>query len=365
MSSQASSAGRDEAKVRQKLIESGAVDAMVAIRSNFFYTRTVPCELWFLNKSKPAQHKEKVLMLDARNVYRKVTRKIYDFSPEQLNNLLAIVWLYRGEQKRFQALVAGYLERTLAEADACIGKKNNDNETIKPITDYVNNLAQLKNHLKTLAAEFKKVTRHGEALKEFYDELQVFTADAVQTYQGLVAAEKRKWKDVYGKKGDLNGATGSMSALDKASKDLIKQADLVYKLAVKVYDIAVKDMGKIGFGYSSEARKVADSRRAILVEQLKLVHYFHKQAAWLTERFPEAKLCDVPGLVKLVDKAELEKNDWSLTPGRYVGVTPEVEDENFDFEEVLRDIHVELEGLNSEAEDLAITIKKNFEELGI
>jgi len=102
MSSQASSAGRDEAKVRQKLIETGDVDIMIAIRSNFFYTRTVPCELWFLNRNKPAEHRDKVLMLDARNVYRKVTRKIYDFSPEQEQNLLAIVWLYRGETGRYQ-----------------------------------------------------------------------------------------------------------------------------------------------------------------------------------------------------------------------------------------------------------------------
>ena len=76
MSSQASSAGRDEAKVRSKLVETGHVDIMVAIRPNFFYTRTVPCELWFLDKQKPAEHAHKVLMLDARGVYRKVTRKI-------------------------------------------------------------------------------------------------------------------------------------------------------------------------------------------------------------------------------------------------------------------------------------------------
>jgi type I restriction enzyme M protein len=86
MSSQASSAGRDEAKVRQKLVETGDVDIMIAIRSNFFYTRTVPCELWFLNRAKPEQHRDKVLMIDARNIYRKVTRKIYDFSPEQEQN---------------------------------------------------------------------------------------------------------------------------------------------------------------------------------------------------------------------------------------------------------------------------------------
>ena len=105
MSSQASSAGKGEAKVRQKLIETGNVDIMISIRSNFFYTRTVPCELWFFNKSKPAELKDKVLMIDARNIFRKVTRKIYDFSPEQLQNILSIIWLYRGETKRFHDLV--------------------------------------------------------------------------------------------------------------------------------------------------------------------------------------------------------------------------------------------------------------------
>jgi len=75
----------------------------------------------------------------------------------------------------------------------------------------------------------------------------------------------------------------------------------------------------------------------------------------------------VEGLVKLMDRVEIAANDWSLTPGRYAGVAPEEEDEDFDFEEALRDIHVELEDLNVEAVKLAVTIKKikkNFEELG-
>ena len=96
MSSQASSAGGAEAAVRRKLVETGDVEVMIAIRSNFFYTRTVPCELWFLNRAKPERRRGKVLMIDARAIFRKVTRKIYDFSPEQMRNLLAIVHLYVG-----------------------------------------------------------------------------------------------------------------------------------------------------------------------------------------------------------------------------------------------------------------------------
>ena len=111
------------------------------------------------------------------------------------------------------------------------------------------------------------------------------------------------------------------------------------------------------------ARKTADKARGLAVEQLKQVRYFWRQAHWLTERFPDAELRDVEGLIKLVDRSEIEANDWSLTPGRYVGVAPDAEDEEFDFEAAMREIHVEIEDLNAEAVKLAALIKKNFKEL--
>ena len=88
-----------------------------------------------------------------------------------------------------------------------------------------------------------------------------------------------------------------------------------------------------------------------------------RQADWLQERFPGAELRDVEGLVKLVDRSEIESHEWSLTPGRYVGVASEEEDEDFDFEEALRSIHIDLQGLNEEAAALAARITRNFEEL--
>jgi type I restriction enzyme M protein len=118
MASSASDAGNKDKDIRQQLVNTGHVDVMVAIRSNFFYTRTVPCELWHFDRYKPAERKDQVLMLDARNVYRKVTRKIYDFSPEQQANLSAIVWLYRGQQSRYLGLVGQYLNRLATEAAA-------------------------------------------------------------------------------------------------------------------------------------------------------------------------------------------------------------------------------------------------------
>lgn len=70
----------------------------------------------------------------------------------------------------------------------------------------------------------------------------------------------------------------------------------------------------------------------------------------------------MPGLVKLVDRQEIEAADWSLTPGRYVGVAPPEEDDDFDFEATLRDLHTELAGLNEEAVELAKKIQANFEQ---
>ena len=86
----------------------------------------------------------------------------------------------------------------------------------------------------------------------------------------------------------------------------------------------------------NRARKALEERAAEAVEALRRARYFVKQADWLQERFPDAELRDVEGLVKLVDRAEIAAHDWSLTPGRYVGVAPEEVDEDFDFEEALR-----------------------------
>lgn len=334
MSSQASSAGGQEAEVRRKLVETGHVGAMVAIRSNFFYTRSVPCELWFFNKAKPEHMKDKVLMLDARNVYRKITRKIYDFSPEQLANLTSIVWLYRGEHEPFLKLIEDYQSTTLHEAS----------ESIKT-------LQQFTALSDSLIAKLKKVD--DETVSAF----ETLTND-INSYSSTIEKTTSKWEGLSSDNKGLLKASKLIEPLAETSRDLIKQVDQLYKFIEK----QIKEGGEKGL---NKLIKDLDEQRKDTVEHLKQVRYFYKQAHWLQERFPDAKLCDVEGLVKLVDIAEIEANDWSLTPGRYVGVAPEVEDEDFDFEETLRDIHIELKGLNEEAVDLATQIQKNFEELGI
>ena len=383
MSSQASSAGGGEAKVRRKLVETGDVDAMIAIRSNFFYTRTVPCELWFLNRNKPKAHKNKVLMIDARNVYRKVTRKIYDFSPEQQQNLQAIVWLYRGETERYLELISEYLGNVADEAQACFELEDESGQSTQPLPDYAEAVKALQETLMPfLTQRSPDEAQRNPGLKELKKETKLFDQDIERFHKSADKAASQ-WQKTPDTNTGLAKLTRQFEPLAETSRDLIKQTDLIYKLATRLIDeienvtrmerernpgeVSYKAQRNPGFTTRdiTRARKAAEEARGLAVEQLKQVRYFWKQAHWLTERFPEAKLRDVEGLVKLVGIKEIEANDWSLTPGRYVGVAPEEEDEGFDFEETLREIHVELEDLNAEAVKLAATIKRNFEELGV
>ena len=98
MANSAGDAGHSEKEIRQRLVESGAVDVMVAIGTNFFYTVTLPVTLWFLDKGKAGTDRaDTVLFLDARHLYRQIDRAHRDFLPEQLELLANIVRLYRGE----------------------------------------------------------------------------------------------------------------------------------------------------------------------------------------------------------------------------------------------------------------------------
>ena len=98
MANSASDARASEMEIRKQIIQDGGVDVMVATGSKFFYTVTLPSTLWFFDKSKPKARKDKVLFIDARKIYRVISRSVHDFTSEQLNFIANIVRLYRGEK---------------------------------------------------------------------------------------------------------------------------------------------------------------------------------------------------------------------------------------------------------------------------
>lgn len=108
-SSATDSQGKDK-DIRQKLIETGHVDVMISVGNNFFYTKSLPCSLWFFDKGKKEELKDKVLFIDARNYYTVVDRTLNEWSEWQLKNMNAIVWLYRGEKDNYKSLLKEYHE---------------------------------------------------------------------------------------------------------------------------------------------------------------------------------------------------------------------------------------------------------------
>jgi type I restriction enzyme M protein len=117
MANSAGDARGSELEIRKKLIQSGAVDVIVSIGSNFFYTVTLPCTLWFFDKGKRhGARKDKVLFVDARSYFKQVTRAIREFTPEHLEFLANVVRLHRGEKPEYasesRALLAEKFPKT-------------------------------------------------------------------------------------------------------------------------------------------------------------------------------------------------------------------------------------------------------------
>ena len=108
MASSATDSANKDRDIREKLVRTGDVDVMVSVGNNFFYTLSLPCSLWFFDKAKHAENRDKVLFIDARNYFTVVDRTLNEWTEWQLRNLQAIVHLYRGETEKYKTLIKEY-----------------------------------------------------------------------------------------------------------------------------------------------------------------------------------------------------------------------------------------------------------------
>jgi type I restriction enzyme M protein len=303
MSSQASSAGHGEKDVRRKIIETGDVDVIISIRSNFFYTRSVPCELWHFDRSKSIERKDIVLMLDARNIYRKVTRKIYDFSPEQMQNLAAIVWLYRGQRERFLALLKGYFAQVCSESAAIPAELTHFDNTVKELRARFDRLGGAVAKCVELNTDRKQSLC--EADKQLSAAITSYDADCEKLLDGLRSFGEKYGKAELDTNDEQHKARKAFDPIADAIRGLVKQVDLIYKVAARIADLGAELAVNQAFSADYDRRvtgrvlKQLGEERKTTVDQLKRTVYFHRQVAWLQDRFPKAELEAVPGLVKL------------------------------------------------------------------
>ena len=163
-SSATDSSGKDR-DIRQKLVETGHVDVMMSVGNNFFYTKSLPCSIWFFDKGKAEAIRDHVLFIDARNYYTVVDRTLNEWSEWQLKNLNAIVWLYRGEVEKYQQLLAEYRE-TLGNLPFA--------ETQSVLEDEQKELQQ-RSKIEVEAAGRKDKKR----VQAYYDELIAEKAEAI------------------------------------------------------------------------------------------------------------------------------------------------------------------------------------------
>ena len=186
-SSATDSQGKDK-DIREQLIETGAVDVMMSVGNNFFYTKSLPCTLWFFDKAKREENKDKVLFIDARNYYTVVDKTLNEWSEWQMKNLNAIVWLYRGEVDKYQTLLKEY-ETALGAADF--------SAVLESLTAKIE---QVKAESKTAVETAQK--RDKKSTQAKYDEMLAMLAEKAEIAKEAIWLTEKfgvgEYKDVLG-----------------------------------------------------------------------------------------------------------------------------------------------------------------------
>lgn len=194
-SSATDSQGKDK-DIREKLIKTGHVDVMISVGNNFFYTKSLPCSLWFFDKAKGEAIRDKVLFIDARNYYTVVDRTLNEWSEWQLKNLNAIVWLYRGETDKYTALLQEYHHYLHDEAEAA---ENGDLKEAVYQESFVDIVSALKEKLSALRKTAKAEVgaagkRDKKSVQQQYDDRVAYIENM------LIVAKEAHW--LYEKFGD-------------------------------------------------------------------------------------------------------------------------------------------------------------------
>lgn len=354
MASSSTDSGGNDSIIREKLLKQGVVDVMVTIGNNFFYTLSLPCVLWFFDKNKKEEIKDKVLMIDAREIHTRIegTQNKNMFSSEQLKNLTAIVHLYRGETSKYQELINGYIQNIrdiIGNVEQLMERyKEKETELKQKLYYYLDNKVEEEPYKKVIEL-FNEACSDIKIYEELIKELKVMELSPLENdFIGFLESSKDKIEIITKFEKVMDGAYKNLySAWEVINKDIDTSKDSRWKS---------KDMREL-------SKELSELRKEDLKE-IKKTNYYFKQIKWLVEKFGNGKISDVLGLCKVVEIAEIEKNDYSLNPGRYVGVAEKHEDD-VDFEERMKEIHIELQALNEEAKKLAEEIAVNFEELGI
>ena len=327
MANSASDARNAEYEIRKKIVDRGIVDCMVSMPSNMFFTVTLPATLWFLDKQKArTDRKDKILFLDARNVYRQIDRAHREWTEEQTQNLAAVVRLYRGETERYLELINTYL----VEAETSVRSVAPAREALQ--NQLIRVAEGLRDYAETVMDELPSAKHKKLEEADFFNQLDDFGWPKVGTQDLGEALKQVPLHNDH----QLKAAHHLVPFLEKESQNVEILKTATTKL-VELWKLADKDLKlKSDKSWADlDLNKADKPLEKILQSYLQAkdeVAYWYDNIQWLQKRFPEAQYQDVVGLCKVANRGEyVEEQDYSLNAGRYVGV--EMEDDSTSHEE--------------------------------
>lgn len=332
MANSASDARNAEYEIRKKIVDSGIVDCMVSMPSNMFFTVTLPATLWFFDKQKVnTDRKDKILFLDARNVFNQIDRAHREWTEEQQQNLAAIVRLYRGETERYLELINKYI---LAADEAAETVKPLEEELDKQITTTIQALRSYVEGTK----DQKRSATHEKALNEagFFNWLENFERTKPQVNEVVLSNLNHAINETpldndaqLETAFHLQWSVKQRNYNAEAFKADVDQVVELWKIADK--HLKLKSDKQWSSNELLRRDKLLEETFAQNSEAVKQAAYWVGNIEWLQKKFPEAKYQDITGLCKAADKEEYTKEqDYSLNTGRYVGVKIEEDELTYD-----------------------------------
>jgi len=336
MANSASDARHSEADIRQTLIEKNLIYGMLTLPSNMFYTVTLPATLWFFDRGKKD---DKILFIDARNIFTQIDRAHREFNEEQIQNVAIISKLHKGNRTAFIRLIDQYFKLGMA---GLIKNEKQVAPVCEQLLDVLND-HQGKTAVEDLLNQWKELTklraRYKKHLKTKNPDLEV---DLDVNTQNKAQHTLRKSFDPFFK--NLHAS--------------LKQLEKIVRTHEKEKAKATKKAGKRNT-IDREIKKLKIALES-LHNEVKSAENFYKHIHWLQDRFPKAEYEDVTGLCKLASQEDIKEQDYSLNPGRYVGVVIEEDGKTEEeFIEELLGLNDQLIELSSHAKQIEMIISNN------
>lgn len=342
MANSASDARHSEADIRRTLIENNLIYGMLTLPSNMFYTVTLPATLWFFDKNK---RDDKLLFIDARNIFTPIDRAHREFSEAQIQNIAIISKLHKGNHSAFVRLVDSYFSKGM---DLLLENQQQVIPVSEQLLDVLDD-EQGKAVVKDLVAQWKALDKLQQSHQSYNNEVRGKLNDAKEVV--TINDAQHKLRATY---------DPFFESLHTGLKQLDKSVRQHEKAKAEIANANAKGKRTT---IDRETRKLKDSLE-LLHKEVKIAESYFKHIHWLQVRFPKAEYEDVTGLCKLASLGKLKEQDYSLNPGRYVGVVIEEDGKTEEeFITVILQSNELLKELALSAKKLEKIVNKNIEVL--